>query len=866
MNTGSALARFTITLSQAVIEPVQVEWFTSDGTAKAAVDYAANKGTVVFAPGETAKTVDILVYGRAVGTEDRSFFVEMLPPTNAILGAAIGECVIHVDTTGSVPVTQIIVPTGPQGVQGKSAYQSYLDTTTDVPPMTEEQWLESLKGDPQEIAEAVAPLIDVGATVLTAEGTETLGHPDATTVKAVARRVAYAAGAKIATTVLADGDNTLSDTDISGDAVDFAGAGFVPKILRAGAFFNAQWKLNQDGTITIYGATAGDILYAVQYDFVSDYNSRSSVLAASLDAIELELSGPDAALAGVVTRGHLLSNLVLDDSLEVGQSYRCTDRADGIFDVVSSVTYPPNGYTTVLVTAKSSLCLKLRVSGNIIDLEQAGGKPYIPGSQEVDCKQALIECFYLLLNEESATVDLKSKKWLLSSYEFNTVKQRRKIKGNNAVIYGMVDDGVTNRDYLISTAWNYQDIEGVVLDLQFNPRYACALRITHGYGRYSDITIRKSRCMIQVGIPDTNPVSLSEFMFHNLRGEENAKIAVVHGLYSVLNISDSIVPCGEGTFWKSYDCTGFTVYGGRVFLLKSGGNSNVITNDNPYVYLANAMVGGTPYIGSFNADQCDFEIRTRFCIVQDTSTTYQDYQQSVVVANSRLAVYSSLDARAKLLFQSTVGYRGSLRIKNTDVHFDTAITVPPINAGGHTIVDIDYDSFYVPGLRGPKVVSWAGYPPMMKQGVYFQSNIGADVPVSSGSIFVPFPNPIVALDGDTALLSYQYDAVTKKFNVPVSGISNVVATVRLTLKTAASAPVSVLIEVNNGSGGIGIARGVIPAGQTGIVLSGAIRELPSGYQVYVITDSTGAYTLSNTGAYDSCLTIACSILPPHVRT
>ncbi len=131
MNTGSALAQFTITLSQAVTEPVQVEWFTSDGTAKATVDYAANKGTVVFVPGETAKTVDILVYGRAVGSEDRSFFVEMLPPTNAILGASIGECIIHVDTSGSTPGKQIIVPAGPQGIQGKSAYQSYLDTTTD---------------------------------------------------------------------------------------------------------------------------------------------------------------------------------------------------------------------------------------------------------------------------------------------------------------------------------------------------------------------------------------------------------------------------------------------------------------------------------------------------------------------------------------------------------------------------------------------------------------------------------------------------------------------------------------------------------------------------------------------------------------
>lgn len=277
MNTGSALARFTITLSQAVTEPVQVEWFTSDGTAKAGVDYAANKGTVLFAPGETSKTVDILAYGRAVGSEDRSFFVEMLPPTNAILGASIGECIIHVDTTGSTPVTQIIVPTGPQGIQGKSAYQSYLDTTTDNPPMTESEWVESLKGNPAEIALEVAPLIDVGATVLTAEGTETLSKPDSTTVKAVARRVAYAAPAKIATLTLADGDNTIESSDLSGEQIDFYASGFSPRVYNGTQFITPEWSLTEDNKVVIKNATAGNVLYAVQYGFTSANLSREAL-------------------------------------------------------------------------------------------------------------------------------------------------------------------------------------------------------------------------------------------------------------------------------------------------------------------------------------------------------------------------------------------------------------------------------------------------------------------------------------------------------------------------------------------------------------------------------------------------------------
>lgn len=291
MNTGSVLARFTITLSDAVTEPVQVEWYTSDGTAKAGVDYAANKGTVIFSPGQSSKTVDILVYGRAVGTEDRSFFVEMLPPTNAILGSSIGECIITVDTSGSTPVTQIVVPSGPVGPQGKSSYQSYLDTTTDNPPKTEAEWVESLKGDPAEIAMEVAPLIDVGSTTLTAQGTESLGKPDATTVKAIARRVAYAGGAKVATVLLNAGDNLLTNADLSGDAVDFMASGFVPKVLHAGAMSEPLWEVDSSGKLLIKGASAGDTLYAVQYDFIAK-NNRLARLA-ELNKFKADLQTSD---------------------------------------------------------------------------------------------------------------------------------------------------------------------------------------------------------------------------------------------------------------------------------------------------------------------------------------------------------------------------------------------------------------------------------------------------------------------------------------------------------------------------------------------------------------------------------------------
>lgn len=266
MNTGSVLAQFTISLSMAVNEPVSVDWHTSDGSAKAGVDYAANSGTVIFAPGQIAKTVDILVYGRAVGTEDRTFYVEMLPPTNAILGASIGQCVIHVDTTGSQPVTEIIIPTGPRGIQGKSAYQTWLDMGNTG---TEQDFINSLKPSAADIADDVLPLLNMGTAEVTASGTSSLSKPDKLTINDLARRVAYAAPVKIATVVLANGDNTVGQADMTGDTIDVSSAGVYPRIMRGTTIITPKWSVRTDGKLLIKSAVAGDVLYVFQYDFIS---------------------------------------------------------------------------------------------------------------------------------------------------------------------------------------------------------------------------------------------------------------------------------------------------------------------------------------------------------------------------------------------------------------------------------------------------------------------------------------------------------------------------------------------------------------------------------------------------------------------
>ncbi|MFZ4374275.1 MAG: Calx-beta domain-containing protein, partial [Mycobacterium sp.] len=62
---GSSLAAFTVTLSSASKTAVTVGYTTSNGTATAGSDYIASNGTVTFAPGETSKTIAVIVNGDA---------------------------------------------------------------------------------------------------------------------------------------------------------------------------------------------------------------------------------------------------------------------------------------------------------------------------------------------------------------------------------------------------------------------------------------------------------------------------------------------------------------------------------------------------------------------------------------------------------------------------------------------------------------------------------------------------------------------------------------------------------------------------------------------------------------------------------
>jgi probable HAF family extracellular repeat protein len=74
---------FTVTLSAAYDQPVTMSFATSDGTAKTSDnDYVARTGTLTFAPGETTKTITIVVNGDSKKEADETFFLDLFGNSN----------------------------------------------------------------------------------------------------------------------------------------------------------------------------------------------------------------------------------------------------------------------------------------------------------------------------------------------------------------------------------------------------------------------------------------------------------------------------------------------------------------------------------------------------------------------------------------------------------------------------------------------------------------------------------------------------------------------------------------------------------------------------------------------------------------
>lgn len=166
---GATLAEFTATLSAPVDRPVDVAWSTRDGTAKAGTHYEAANGVITFLPGETVKKVSVSVYApKPTLATDKSFYIELSPPSNAVLATTSIEVVISLNSEGGVSILELVVPQGKRGLKGDPGLSAYehavLSGRFDG---TEQEWLdEELRaGKAAQQAEAAATSATIAGKV-----------------------------------------------------------------------------------------------------------------------------------------------------------------------------------------------------------------------------------------------------------------------------------------------------------------------------------------------------------------------------------------------------------------------------------------------------------------------------------------------------------------------------------------------------------------------------------------------------------------------------------------------------------------------------------------------------------------------------
>lgn len=87
-NSGTTDYNFDVRLSGASKETVTVKYSTVDDATSTDKDYQETSGTLTFAPGETSKTVKVLVKGDTKFETDQTFRVNLLEPRNVDFGTA----------------------------------------------------------------------------------------------------------------------------------------------------------------------------------------------------------------------------------------------------------------------------------------------------------------------------------------------------------------------------------------------------------------------------------------------------------------------------------------------------------------------------------------------------------------------------------------------------------------------------------------------------------------------------------------------------------------------------------------------------------------------------------------------------------
>ncbi len=114
-NAGTVNASFTVTLSPTSSGTATVNWATANGTATAPSDYVAGSGSLTFSPGESTKTVTVMVNGDTTPEPNETFFVNLTGASGASIADAQGQATISNDDGVTAALTCPTSPVPPSG-------------------------------------------------------------------------------------------------------------------------------------------------------------------------------------------------------------------------------------------------------------------------------------------------------------------------------------------------------------------------------------------------------------------------------------------------------------------------------------------------------------------------------------------------------------------------------------------------------------------------------------------------------------------------------------------------------------------------------------------------------------------------------
>jgi hypothetical protein len=131
-DSGTSNLRFTIQLSSPSAQTTSVSYQTADDTATSNKDYTTTNSTLVFAPKEIEKTIDIPIIGDRIIEKDENFILTLSNPTSgATLNKAAATGLIKNNDKATVSLTVTDAQAGEPSNPGQ--FSINIDSATEIP-------------------------------------------------------------------------------------------------------------------------------------------------------------------------------------------------------------------------------------------------------------------------------------------------------------------------------------------------------------------------------------------------------------------------------------------------------------------------------------------------------------------------------------------------------------------------------------------------------------------------------------------------------------------------------------------------------------------------------------------------------------